>query len=146
MGIDFGAFPPEINSARIYSGSGSGSLVSAASAWSALASELSSIAGQYDTVVTALSSDEWTGPSATAMASAAQPYVTWLQSTAAQASTAASQAISAAQAFETVFASVVPPPAIAANRATLAQAVSTNLLGQNNSVIAQLEAQYGEFW
>jgi len=45
-----------------------------------------------------------------------------------------------------VFASVVPPPLIAANRAELAQAVQTNILGLNNSVIAQLEAQYGEFW
>jgi PPE-repeat protein len=45
-----------------------------------------------------------------------------------------------------VFASVVPPPLIAANRAELAQAVSTNILGLNNGVIAQLESQYAEFW
>jgi len=41
---------------------------------------------------------------------------------------------------------VVPPPLIAANRATLAQAMATNVLGQNSGVIAQLEAQYGEMW
>ena len=40
----------------------------------------------------------------------------------------------------------MPPPLIAANRAELAQAVQTNILGQNNGVIAQLESQYGEFW
>jgi PPE-repeat protein len=45
-----------------------------------------------------------------------------------------------------VFASVVPPPLIAANRAELAQAVSANLLGQYNNLISQLEAQYAEFW
>ena len=59
--LDFGAFPPEFNSARIYSGPGSGSLLAAASAWSALAAELNSAALSYENVVTALSSEEWTG-------------------------------------------------------------------------------------
>ncbi len=35
---------------------------------------------------------------------------------------------------------------IAVNRAELAQATATNVLGQNNGIIAQLEAQYAEFW
>jgi PPE-repeat protein len=35
---------------------------------------------------------------------------------------------------------------IAVNRTELAQAMATNVLGQNNNVIAQLEAQYQEFW
>jgi PPE-repeat protein len=69
-----------------------------------------------------------------------------VSTTAGQAEHAAAQASSAAAAYETVFASVVPPPLIAANRAELAQAVSTNVLGLNNGVIAQLEAQYAEFW
>jgi PPE-repeat protein len=72
--------------------------------------------------------------------------VSWVTTTAGQAEHAAAQALSAAAAFETVFASVVPPPLIAANRAELAQAVSTNVLGLNNGVIAQLESQYAEFW
>jgi PPE-repeat protein len=72
--------------------------------------------------------------------------VSWVTTTAGQAEHAAAQASSAAAAFETVFASVVPPPLIAANRAELAQAVSTNVLGLNNGVIAQLESQYAEFW
>ena len=80
------------------------------------------------------------------MVAAVQPYVSWVCTTAGQAEHAAVQAQSAAAAFETVFASVVPPPLIAANRAELAQAVQTNVLGLNQSVIAQLEAQYAEFW
>jgi PPE-repeat protein len=146
MGIDFGALPPEITSARIYAGPGSSSLVAASSGWNALAAELSSTALSYDKVVTALTSEEWLGPASAAMAEAVQPYVGWLTSSAAQAEQAASQAQAAAAAFENVFATVVPPPVIAANRAQLAQALSTNVLGQNNGIIAALETEYGEFW
>jgi PPE-repeat protein len=144
--IDFGALPPEVNSARMYAGAGSTSLTTAASAWNALAAELQSAALGYENVVTQLSSEEWLGPASAAMATAVTPYVAWMSTTAGQAEQAATQASAAAAAFEQAFASVVPPPLIAANRATLSQAVATNVLGQNTGVIAQLEAQYGEMW
>ncbi len=144
--LDFGALPPEVNSALIYSGPGSAPLMAASSAWNALAGELNSAAAGYGTAITQLSSEEWMGPASAAMADAAAPYVTWMSTTAAQAEQAATQAAAAAGAYETAFAAHVPPPLIAANRAQLAQAVSTNVLGQNTPVIAQLEAQYGEMW
>ncbi|OBF45797.1 hypothetical protein A5787_12250 [Mycobacterium sp. 852002-50816_SCH5313054-b] len=144
--IDFGALPPEINSARIYAGPGSASMVAAASAWNGLAAELNSAAMGYDKVVTTLAGEEWLGPASASMAAAAQPYVAWMNATAAQAEQAAAQARSAAAAYEAALAAVVPPPLIAANRAELAQATATNVLGQNNAIIAQLEAQYAEFW
>jgi len=143
---DFGALPPEVNSGRIYAGPGSTSLTTAASAWNALAAELNSAALGYQNVVTQLTGEEWLGPASTALAEAVSPYTEWVTTTAAQAEQAASQATAAAAAFETAFASVVPPPVIAANRAELAQAVATNVLGQNSGIIAQLEAQYGDFW
>ena len=143
---DLGALPPEVSSALIYSGPGSSSLTSAAAAWNALAAELASTAQGMDKVVSQLASESWLGPTSAAMVAAVQPYVSWVSTTAGQAEHAAAQAQSAAAAFETVFASVVPPPLIAANRAELAQAVQTNILGLNHNVIAQLEAQYGEFW
>ncbi|OBK71706.1 PPE family protein [Mycobacterium sp. 1165178.9] len=144
--VDYGAFPPEFNSARIYSGPGSGSFVAAAAAWSALAAELNSAALSYDNVITALNSEEWLGTASTAMAQAAQPYVAWLTTTAAQAEEAATQARSAAAAYETALASSVPPPLIAANRTQVTQLQATNVLGQNTPLIAQLDAQYGEYW
>lgn len=144
--IDFGALPPEVNSARLYAGAGSTSLTTAASAWNALAAELQAAALGYENVVTQLSSEGWLGPASASMAAAVQPYVDWMSTTAAQAEQAASQASAAAAAFEQAFASVVPPPLIAANRATLAQAMATNVLGQNSGVIAQLEAQYAQMW
>jgi PPE-repeat protein len=138
--------PPEVTSAQIYAGPGSGSMMAAASAWNGVAAEMSSAALGLDQVVTQLSSEEWLGPASASMASAVQPYVQWMTTTAAQAEEAATQAQSAAAAFETALASVVPPPLIALNRTELAQATATNVLGQNNGIIAQLEAQYQEFW
>jgi PPE-repeat protein len=146
MSIDFGALPPEVNSALMYAGPGSTSLTTAASAWNALAAELNSAALGYGNVVTQLSSEEWLGPASASMATAVTPYVEWMTTTSLAAEQAAAQALSAAAAFEAAFASVVPPPLIAANRATLAQAVQANVFGQYNSLIAQLESQYGEMW
>ncbi|MBO0884870.1 MAG: PPE domain-containing protein, partial [Mycobacterium sp.] len=42
--MDFAALPPEVNSARMYAGSGAGSMLAAAVAWDGLAAELRSAA------------------------------------------------------------------------------------------------------
>ncbi|MCA2232484.1 PPE family protein [Mycobacterium intracellulare subsp. intracellulare] len=144
--MDYGAFPPEFNSARIYSGPGSGSLVSAASAWSALAAELNSAALSYEQVVTSLSSEEWLGTASAMMAQAVEPYIAWMTSAAAQAEEAATQARAAAAAYEAALSSSVPPPLVASNRMQSKLLQATNVLGQNTPLIAQLEAQYGEYW
>ncbi|MEE2855496.1 MAG: PPE family protein [Actinomycetota bacterium] len=142
----YGAFPPEFNSGRMYSGPGAGSLVAAATAWQNLATELQSTATSYSSVLSGLTAGPWLGPSSIAMVSAATPYVAWMQQTAAQAAQSAAQAIEAATAYETAFAAHVPPAVIAENRALLAQLVATNLFGQNTSAIAANEAQYSDFW
>jgi PPE-repeat protein len=144
--LDFGALPPEVNSGRIYSGPGSAPLLAAATAWDALASELQTTAASYASTITELTSSGWQGPSSVAAADAAAPYTAWLSSTAAQAEQTASQAQAAAGAYEAAFAASIPPPVIAANRATLALLVATNLLGQNTPAIAASEATYAEFW
>ncbi len=144
--VDFGALPPDVNSALMYSGPGSSSLQAAASAWNGLAAELSSAATGYDKVITQLVSDEWMGPASTSMASAAQQYVSWLTTTAAQAEQAATQARTAAAAYEQAFMATVAPPLVAANRAETAAAVQANVFGQYTPLISQLEAQYGEMW
>ena len=142
----YGAFPPEFNSGRMYTGPGAESLVAAASAWENLATELQSTASSYSSVISSLTTGPWAGPSSLAMASAAAPYVAWMQQTAAQATQTAAQATEAATAYEAAFAAHVPPPVIAENRALLAQLVATNLFGQNTSAIASTETQYSEMW
>jgi PPE-repeat protein len=144
--MDFGMYPPEINSGRMYAGPGSGPMLAAAQAWGALADELYTAASGYQSVVSELTSGSWSGPSSTAMTAAAGSYVTWLSSTAAQAEQAASQVAAAATAYEAAFASIVPPPVVAANRTLLMTLVATNFFGQNTAAIAATEAQYAEMW
>jgi PPE-repeat protein len=144
--MDFGIYPPEINSGRMYTGPGSGPMLAAAQAWGGLADELYTAASAYQSVVSELTSDAWSGPSSMSMAAAAGPYVEWLSSTAAQAEQTSAQAAAAAAAYDAAFASTVPPPVIAANRSLLITLLATNFFGQNTPAIAATEAQYAEMW
>ncbi|BBX22058.1 PPE family protein [Mycolicibacter terrae] len=146
MAFDFGALPPEIISAWMYSGAGSGPLISAASAWSSLAMELEAAEASAQAVVSELCGEQWTGPGSAAMATAVAPYLAWLHSTSAAAQQAGSQAMASAAAFESARAGTVPPPVIAANRAQLAALVATNFLGQNTPAILATEAHYMAMW
>ena len=145
MTLDFAIRPPEITSGLMYAGAGAGPMMAASSAFSALSSELGTNAASYESVISNLSS-EWQGPSATAMAAAAQPFIDWLTTTSGQMQQAATQATASAAAYEAAFAAVIPPPVIAANRAALAALVATNFLGINTPAIMANEAMYAEFW
>ncbi|CRH12655.1 PPE family protein [Mycobacterium tuberculosis] len=89
--VDFGALPPEINSARMYAGPGSASLVAAAKMWDSVASDLFSAASAFQSVVWGLTTGSWIGSSAGLMAAAASPYVAWMSVTAGQAELTAAQ-------------------------------------------------------
>ncbi|OCB35654.1 hypothetical protein A5675_18840 [Mycobacterium malmoense] len=144
--MDFGALPPEVNSARMYAGAGAGPMMAAAAAWSTLAAELNTTAAGYESVIAELTGEQWLGPASASAAAAAQPFITWLNTTAAQAQHAAAQATASAAAFEAAYAMTVPPPVVAANRAQLAALVATNFLGVNTPAIMETEAHYGEMW
>ncbi len=143
--FDFAMLPPEVNSARMYAGPGAGPMLAAASAWHGLAAELRAAALCYSSVLSELS-QAWHGPASTAMAAAAAPYVSWTNTTAAQAEETAAQAEAAVIAYEAAFAATVPPMVIAANRAQLMMLIATNFFGQNTAAIAATEAQYAEMW
>jgi PPE-repeat protein len=144
--LDFAALPPEINSARMYSGAGSAPMLAAGAAWSQLADEMRLAAASYSSVVSSLTGSSWQGPASTSMADAAAPYAAWMNTTAAQAEQTAAQAQAAVTAYESAFSMTVPPAVVAANRAQLASLVATNILGQNTPAIAATEALYGEMW
>jgi PPE-repeat protein len=144
--MDFGIYPPEINSGRMYAGAGSGPMIAAAEAWQGLAAELHSAANSYQSVVSGLTAGSWSGPSSASMAAAAASYSAWLTTAATQAEETAAQAKAAVTAYQAAFTSTVPPTMVAANRSQLTTLVATNLFGRNTQAIAANEAQYGEMW
>jgi PPE-repeat protein len=144
--MDYAFLPPEVNSARIYTGPGSAPMLAAAAAWDGLAADLESTAASYQSAISGLTSGPWLGPSSASMAAAAAPFVTWMRTAATQAARTATQAKMAAGAYEAVFAMTVPPLVIAANRSLMMSLIATNLLGQNTAAIAATEAHYMEMW
>jgi PPE family/PPE-SVP subfamily C-terminal region len=144
--MDFGALPPEINSARMYLGPGTGTLLAASAGWESLGAELLSTAAGYQSAVSTLTDESWTGPTSMAMQAAVSPYVVWLRTTAAQCEEAATRATTAAAAYESAYAMTVPPPLVATNRVQLAALIATNVFGQNTPAIMATEAEYSEMW
>lgn len=144
--MDFGTLPPEIISSRMCSGPGSGPMLAAAAAWEGLVDGLYSLAAAVTSAIRGLTRDAWQGPSATAVARAANVYVDWIARTATQAVQVAVQAKVAAAAYEVARTMTVPPPMITANRKLFRSLVRINELGTLTHAIAAAEARYNQMW
>ncbi|GLE51762.1 PPE family protein [Mycobacterium montefiorense] len=138
--MHFGTLPPEINSGLMHSGPGSRSMMDAAIAWDGLAIRLYDTAVQYSSVNSKLA----TGSAALLEAVAA--HIDWLNVVAAQAEKTATQARSAASAYELALTAMVPPSAIQANRMLRTWLAATNCLGQYSPAIADAEGDYEQMW
>ena len=143
--MDYAAMPPEVNSARMYSGPGSASLMAAATAWNQLADGLDKTADGFRSVTTRLTGG-WQGHAAIAMTQAAVPYLGWLHAAAAKGEQTAAHAMAAASAYEDAHAAVVPPAVIAANRSRRMLVATENPLGQDSESIAAMDADYEQMW
>ncbi|MCV7009800.1 PPE family protein [Mycobacterium gordonae] len=143
--MDFVVAPPEVTSALIAHGPGSGSLLAAATAWEALEEDLTATAHGFSSVVSNLA-QVWQGVPATAMAELAFSYSSWLRDAATAAAHAAGQATAAAAAYDAARAATVPLEALAGNRTQLFSLVASNLLGLNAPAIAATEADYEQMW
>jgi PPE family len=141
----FGRVPPEINSCRMFNGAGSGSMVQAAEAWDQLAGSLRETSAYCRAVAVQLSQG-WQGTVAVAFIYKMAGYLGWLDIAAEQATRAAAQARTAADAHASVVAALVSPDAILINRARLVVLAATNYLGQASAAIADTEAQYEQMW
>ncbi|WP_445161172.1 PPE family protein [Mycobacterium sp. Dal123C01] len=143
--MDFGTLPPETNSGLMYSGPGSRSMMNAAIAWDGLADRLYNTAARCSSVISTLAAG-WQGPAATALTQAAATHTGWLNTVAAQAQRMATQAKSAANAYELALAAMVHPSAIEANRMLRTWLAETNCLGQSSPVLADAESDYDQMW
>jgi PPE-repeat protein len=143
--MEFTTLPPEVISALIHSGPGAESLANAAAAWQQLSASLEDAADNYAALVSSVD-ESWYGPSSMAMLQSVTPYVTWLRTTALQAQQTATAAQSAAAAFNSVQAAVVPTATVLANRTRLAKLLATNSFGRNLPAIAQTESEYQTMW
>src|ERR1700741_669715 len=123
--MDFLAWPPEVTSALIHSGPGAGSLIEASVVWQRLGIELEESVGSYASVLSSLT-ESWDGPSSMAMDQAAEPYLSWVHTTAQQCQQLSASAHAAAAAFNSALSAVVPPAYVSANRMRLAQLLDTN--------------------
>lgn len=136
--MDYGKLPPEINSVRMYSGSGAASLRAAATAWDGLSRKLREAATSAHATTVALSAG-WQGEALAA-------HVGWLNSTAAQCEQTVTQARAAAGAYEAARVATVPPQMVGANRTLRMSLAAANWLGQNMPAIAAAEADYERMW
>jgi PPE-repeat protein len=144
--MDYGALPPEINSARAYAGPQSAPLTAAAGAWQGLAAGLGSIAAALQGAIAALVAGGWQGPSSALMATGGAQNVRWLYQAAVQAQETAIAAAHGAAAVEAAHAGVIPPPLIEANRNLLQALIASNFLGVNSAAIAACVAEYDQMW
>lgn len=143
--MNWAAIPPEVISAEIYIGAGSGPLHAAAAALTGLAADLGSTAAGWESELATLTGlSAWQGAGASAATASAQTYVEWLTTTQAAVEQAAAQAAASAAAFDAVHAAVATPAAIAANRAAYAAALAA--MPFSAATVAALEAEYDAMW
>lgn len=144
MVMDFAALPPEITSTLVWSGPGSAPLMAAAAAYANLGAEVSTTATSWESIITTLTTDVWTGAGSSAAAAAAQTIVTYLTDAAAALEQAGSAASASAAAFEAAYAGVVSPALVFTNRAEYAAALAA--VPFSLPLLTELETEYSEMW
>ncbi|WP_343601683.1 PPE family protein [Mycobacterium sp.] len=145
LGVEYGAMPPELNTARLQAGAGPAPMLQAAAGWEAWAAALEAQAAELTSTLTSLSG-AWTGMGSDRGVAACMPMVVWLQMLATQAQKRAAQAAAQAQSFTTAATTTPQIPEIVENHVTHAVLEATNFLGVNTVPIGLNEMDYARMW
>ncbi|WAJ44347.1 PPE family protein [Mycobacterium sp. Aquia_216] len=144
--LDFFAFPPDIHSALLSAGPGTGGLLAAGGAWATIGAEYSSAADELRTIISMVEATAWAGTSAERYVASHQPYLVWLELIAADAAAAAQSHYDAAAAYTAALMAVPTLAELAANHSAHAALIGTNFFGINTIPIAVNEADYARMW
>lgn len=139
------AVPPETHSALLSTGPGAGPLSIAAESWRGLAAAYSETSDELE-VCLAAARTQWQGRSSEHYVAAHQPFVEWLHTTAAAASTVAARHETVAGAYRSALATMPTMAELAANHTLHRVLVATNFFGLNTIPIALNESDYWRMW